>query len=101
VSEANLQRAREGPDRWNSGDVDAMLGAAVPDFEFIPAIAGTVEGGSVRGADEARRLFASLDDSWESFRIDADEFREGKFARMQSFLDYDAATTAASCEATA
>ena len=107
-----------------------MLKTATPDFEFVPAIAATVEGGSVQGHDEFRRFFADLEETWETFRIEVDELREvgdrimgigrltargraseleldqpiytvlwfrgDRVARMQSFLDREAADAAAS-----
>jgi hypothetical protein len=110
-----------------------MLELITPDFEFVPAIAAGVEGGSVKGPDEARRFFMDLNETWETFRISADEFRDlgdrvmssgrliakgrgseveldhpffsviwirdGRFARMQSFLDQDAAEAAAAEQA--
>jgi ketosteroid isomerase-like protein len=109
-------------------DVESLLALSTDDFEFVPAIAGGVEGGSIRGPEQIRRFFKDFDETWETFRIDAIEFhdlgdrvmttgrltakgrgseleldhpiysviwfRDGKFARMQSFLDRDAAETA-------
>jgi ketosteroid isomerase-like protein len=82
VSEANLQRAREGLDRWNSGDV-REIGDRV-------LVVGRVRAKGRSSGIELDQPLATV--CW---------FRGGKFARMQSFLDYDAATTAASREATA
>jgi ketosteroid isomerase-like protein len=53
-----------------------MLAASTSDFEFIPAIASGVEGGVVRGPDEFRRFFADLDETWETFRLEAEDLRE-------------------------
>ena len=135
MSAENVQLAREGFDAWFRGDFDAMDEMAVEDVEFVPAVAAAVEGGSVRGRDDVRRFFQSLDETWETFRIEADEFREigdrvlmvghvrakgrgsgveldqpmlsvvwfrdDKIARMQSFLDEEAALEAAEREAVA
>jgi ketosteroid isomerase-like protein len=129
VSEANVELARRGYARWAEGDLDGTLELSTSDFEFVPAIAAGVEGGSVKGPDAVRRFFAGLEETWETFRIEMDEFhevgdcviatgrltakgrgseieldhpmfsvvwfREGKFARMQSFLDRDAAEATA------
>ena len=56
--------------------IDGMLELTTPDFEFVPAIAAAVEGGSIKGHDAVRRFFADLDETWETFRISADDFRE-------------------------
>ena len=132
MSEENLELARAGFEARNRSDFDALEGMVTADFEFIPAIAAGVEGGSIRGRDEVRKFFETLDETWESFNVDGDEFREvgnqvlvlgrvrakgrgsgleldqpmtnvmwfrdGKIARMQSFLDHDAAIAAASTE---
>jgi ketosteroid isomerase-like protein len=129
MSESNVELARRGYACWAEGDVEGMLELSSDDFEFVPAIAAGVEGGSVKGHDEFRRFFADLEETWETFRIDVDEFRDlgervmtigrlrargrgseleldqpmyavvwfrdGKFARMQSFLERDSAEAAA------
>ena len=76
MNEAPLDVARRGYARWAAGDFDGMLELATPDFEFVPAIAASVEGGSIKGRDAARRFCADLDETWETFRISADDFRE-------------------------
>jgi ketosteroid isomerase-like protein len=129
MSEANVELARRGFERWTARDVEGLIELSTPDFEFVPAIAASVEGGSVKGPDEVRRFFVDLNETWETFRIEAAEFRDlgdrvmtigrlvakgrgseveldhpiysviwirdGRFARMQSFLDRDSAETAA------
>jgi ketosteroid isomerase-like protein len=129
MSETNVEFARRGYALWSSGDIEGMIELSTPDFEFVPAIAASVEGGSVNGPDEFRRFFGDLNETWETFRIDVDEFRDmgdrvlasgrliakgrgseveldhpfysvvwirdGRFARMQSFLDQDSAEAAA------
>jgi ketosteroid isomerase-like protein len=133
MSSSNLELARRGYQAWSDGNVEAMLENSISDIEFVPAIAASVEGGSVRGQDELRRFFSDLQETWETFRTEVDDFREvgdrvlglgrltakgrgseleldqpiytvlwfreGKFARMQSFLDREAAEVAASEEA--
>jgi len=76
MNEARLDVARRGYALWAAGDIDGMLELATPDFEFVPAIAASVEGGSIKGRDAARRFWADLDQTWETFRISADDFRE-------------------------
>jgi ketosteroid isomerase-like protein len=106
-----------------------MIELSTPDFEFVPAIAAAVDGGSVKGPAEFRRFLTGLNETWETFRIEVDEFRDlgdrvmgsgrliakgrgseveldhpfysvvwirdGRVARMQSFLDQDSAEAAA------
>jgi ketosteroid isomerase-like protein len=76
MSETNVELAQRAYAYWAAGDVDAMIENATPDFEFIPAIAAGVEGGSVKGPGEFRRFWADLQETWETFRVDVDEFRD-------------------------
>lgn len=76
MNEAPLDVARRGYERWAAGDFDGMLELTTPDFEFVPAIAAAVEGGSIKGHDAFRSFFAHLDETWETFRISADDLRE-------------------------
>jgi len=76
MSDTALDVARRGYASWTAGDVDGMLELTTPDFEFVPAIAATVEGGSIRGDNEFRRFFADLNETWETFRISVEDFRE-------------------------
>jgi ketosteroid isomerase-like protein len=75
LSDARLELAWAAVDAWNSRDLEWMRENLRPDFEFVPAVAATVEGGSVRGFDEFGRFLEEMDESWESFRIEFDEFR--------------------------
>jgi ketosteroid isomerase-like protein len=76
MSDAPLDVARRGYACWAAGDLDGMLELTTPDFEFVPAIAATVEGGSIKGHDDFRRFFAELHETWETFRISSDDLRE-------------------------
>jgi ketosteroid isomerase-like protein len=76
MNDAPLDVARRGYACWAAGDFDGMLELATPDFEFVPAVAASVEGGSIKGHDAFRRFFADLHETWETFRISADDFRE-------------------------
>jgi ketosteroid isomerase-like protein len=77
MSKEHVDLARQGVENWNRGDVDAMIESSTPDFEFTPAVADGVEGGgAVHGPDEFRRFFAGLNETWESFRIEAEDFQE-------------------------
>jgi ketosteroid isomerase-like protein len=129
VSANNVELARQGLEAWNRGDVDAMLEMSSSELEFVPAVAAGVEGGSVRGEDEFRRFVTGLTETWESFVLEGEEFRDlgdhvlvvgrvrakgrgsgvqldepissviwfrdGKIQRMHSFLDQEAALSAA------
>jgi ketosteroid isomerase-like protein len=73
-----VQLARQAVDAWNRRDADWVIANSMPDVEFVPAVAGSVEGEgrrTVRGADGFRRFFADLDETWEQFEVEAQEFR--------------------------
>jgi ketosteroid isomerase-like protein len=75
VSDVRIELAAQGVDAWNRRDLDWLRRNATADFEFVPAVAATVEGGSVKGPEGLARFFEAMDESWESFRIEVEEFR--------------------------
>jgi ketosteroid isomerase-like protein len=76
MSRANVELARRGWDIWKGRDFDTLGEMTTEDFVFVPAIAASVEGGAVHGIEGSRRFFEGLDETWESFEIDSEEFRE-------------------------
>ena len=61
---------------WNAGDLDTLEDLSTPDAEFVPAVAGAVDGGSVRGFDAFRAFFADVGDVWEGPpQLKPEEFR--------------------------
>jgi ketosteroid isomerase-like protein len=112
-----------------SGDMETVEKIATEDLEFVPAIAAGVEGGVVRGPDGVRRFFEALAETWETFKMEGEEFhevgmqvvatsrlrakgrgsgveldqpfwtvawfRDGRVARVASFLDHEQALDAA------
>ena len=75
MSDARIELAGQGVDAWNRRDLDWLRRNATADFEFVPAVAATVEGGSVRGVDGLGRFLEQMDESWETFRIEPESFR--------------------------
>ena len=62
-----------------------MIELSTPDFEFVPAIAAAVDGGSVKGPAEFRRFLTGLNETWETFRIEVDELErilEGELRKL-------------------
>jgi ketosteroid isomerase-like protein len=79
LSGDRIKLAQEAVDAWNRRDADWVIANSVPDIEFLPAVAGSLEGETqrvVRGRDGFRRFFSDLDETWEQFEIEAEEFRE-------------------------
>jgi ketosteroid isomerase-like protein len=130
VSDVRIELAGQGLEAWNRRDVDWLRRNATADFEFVPAVAATVEGGSVKGPEGMVHFLEEMDESWETFRIEPEDFRlvgevvlihgrviakgrgsgveldqpiastthfrDGKIARLQSYLDPAEALEAAS-----
>ena len=71
----DVELVRRGLERWNARDVDGMLEMATADFEWVPAIAATVDGGTVHGPDEFRAFFSQMDETWDEFRLEAEDVR--------------------------
>jgi ketosteroid isomerase-like protein len=78
MSAERVELVRQAVEAWNRKDADWMIAHSTPDLEFIPAVAGGVEGEGrvVRGPEGFRRFFADLDETWETFEIVPEEFRE-------------------------
>jgi ketosteroid isomerase-like protein len=78
MSDANVELARRSFEAWSDRDVEWFVDNTTPEFEFVPAVVSGVEGqgGAVRGPEQLRQFFADLDEPWESFVVDEDEFRE-------------------------
>ena len=75
MSQENVETIRAAMDAWNRGDYDAALKDAAPDFEFDSSRAvGPLHG--VFRLDQMRRVWDEFRESWESVRIELDEFIE-------------------------
>jgi ketosteroid isomerase-like protein len=75
VSDVRIELAGQGVEAWNRRDIDWLRSNGTADFEFVPAVAATVEGGSVKGADGLARFFEEMDETWETFRLEPEDFR--------------------------
>ena len=78
MSDERIELARTSVEAWGQRDAEWFIANTTPDFAFFPAIVTGVEGqgSSVRGAEGIRQFFSDLDEPWESFRVDAEEYRE-------------------------
>jgi ketosteroid isomerase-like protein len=75
VSDPRIELASRAVDAWNRRDLRWLQENGTADIEFVPAIAATVDGSSVHGPEEFIRFLEAMDESWESFRIEVEEFR--------------------------
>jgi ketosteroid isomerase-like protein len=76
MSHANVESAKRVVDAFNRRDVEGFFALAASDFEWFPAMAGTVEGGGYRGRDGIEKYLADIGDAWEQYRVLAEEFRD-------------------------
>ena len=79
MSDANVKLARRSFEAWCRRDAEWFIENTTPEFEFFAAVMTTVEGeaGTVRGGEQGiRQYFEILDEPWESFEVDEDEYRE-------------------------
>ncbi len=76
MSQQNVELVKRGIDAFNRRDLDAYDDLYTSDFEWFPALTGTVEGGGYRGREGLETWFVEARDTWEWFRALADEFRD-------------------------
>jgi ketosteroid isomerase-like protein len=75
MSQDNVEIVRAAIEAYNRGDWEGFLEHAVPGFELDLSRATGPEHG-VYGFDQTRRLLEEFGESWESLRIEGDEFIE-------------------------
>ena len=73
MSRQNVAAAKRIYESRNSGDVDAVLAECDPDVAWHPHLA-TLSGKPIRGHDGVREYLTSLQEDWESFRHELEQF---------------------------
>jgi ketosteroid isomerase-like protein len=76
MSQANVEIIKRVIDAYNRGDVDAFADLTTPDFEWLTAGIGIIDGVPLYGREGIETYFGDLRDTWEKLRIIADEFRD-------------------------
>jgi ketosteroid isomerase-like protein len=76
MSAENVEIAKRVVDAFNRRDVEGFFALTVSDFEWFPAMAGTVEGGGYRGREGIEAYLADIGEAWEEYRVLAEEFRD-------------------------
>ena len=71
-----MEIAKRAVDAFNRRDVEGFFALAVPDFEWFPAMAGSIEGGGYRGRDGIEQYLVDIGEAWEEYRVFAEEFRD-------------------------
>jgi ketosteroid isomerase-like protein len=76
MSRESVEIAKRGIDAFNRRDVDSIVELATADFEWFPALPETVEGSGYRGREGIETYLIEVHDTWEEYRLVADEFRD-------------------------
>jgi hypothetical protein len=74
----SIEKLADAFEAFNRRDVEAFIAAVdVPeDYEWRPFLTAGIEGGVYRGPAGTREWFANLDEVFESFSVDALEYRD-------------------------
>ena len=72
----NVEIVKRVIDTINEGDLDVRDELITSDFEWVPAMGTAVEGGSYRGREGLETFFGELLDTWQQYRMVADELRD-------------------------
>jgi len=73
MSQAIVQIAKQVIDAFNRRDVDAIFECVNPDLEWLPAM--PFGGGPLRGREDIESYVREVSDSWEEYRVVAEDFR--------------------------
>jgi ketosteroid isomerase-like protein len=76
VSQANVDTVKRALADFNMRDLDTYDELYTPDYEWYPALTGTVEGRKYRGRAGLELWFVEASDTWQSFIVIADELRD-------------------------
>ena len=76
MSQQNVEIVKRGIDAFNRRDVNVLADLTTTDFEWFPALPGTVEGGGYRGREGIETYFAEIRDTWEGLSVFGDELRD-------------------------
>jgi ketosteroid isomerase-like protein len=76
MSLENVEIVKRALDAFNRRDLDAYDDLYTPDYQWFPALTGTVEGGNYRGRAGMEAWFVEASDTWEWFRMVTDELRD-------------------------
>ena len=77
MSKENVEIIRAAVEAWNRGDWDEALKDAAPDFVLDNSMNSGDWRGVHRGTDGAKRMWEMFTETWESVRIEVNEFIEG------------------------
>lgn len=73
MSQANVELVMQALDAFNRRDLEVYDDLYTSDFAGFPSMAGIVEGGSYTGREGFETFLVGLRDTWDGFRVLADE----------------------------
>ena len=76
MSQQNVELVERGVEAFNRRELDAFAETITPDYEWVGAFLGSVEGGSYRGREGVARYFSEAEEIWEELSVTGDEFRD-------------------------
>jgi ketosteroid isomerase-like protein len=76
MSRENVEVVKRAVEAFSARDVDLAAALATPDFEWFPAMTGTVERGSYQGREGVGAYLRDVLDTWAELRVLAAEFRD-------------------------
>ncbi|HMD51734.1 MAG TPA: nuclear transport factor 2 family protein [Solirubrobacteraceae bacterium] len=72
----NIEVAVGVIDAFNRRDLDTLDELCIPDYEWFPAMAWTVDGESYRGREGFERYLVAVGESWGELLVHADQCRD-------------------------
>ena len=73
MSEENLEIARQFAERWERSDWDGVAELADPAVEMHTTVGGIEEGRVMRGVDEIRRDYETVEETWDEHRVETEK----------------------------
>jgi ketosteroid isomerase-like protein len=76
LSQLNVRMVARAIEDFNRRDLGTYDELYTPDYEWFPALTGTIEGRHYTGREGLETWFQEASDTWESFIVVADELRD-------------------------
>jgi ketosteroid isomerase-like protein len=76
VSQENVELVERALDAFNRRDLDSYDDFYTPDYQWFPALTGTIEGRSYVGREGMELWSVEASDTWEWFTVITDELRD-------------------------
>src|SRR5687767_13960965 len=74
MSDRGVEAVRQWIDAYNRRDIESLLALSDPDIEFRSIFAAIESGGALRWQTGVNQYFRTLDDAYERFIVEADDY---------------------------